>query len=539
MVPLTRCNFKNSVILQVMSLVESLRALLDSRAYPHPCEAIELVETHISWVLLTGNFAYKLKKPVKFSFLDFSTLELREHFCREELRCNSAFAPQLYLGVLPVTREPDGTLSLGGDDGEIVEWAVQMRQFDTRMQMDHLLERGDITLDMLRSFGRTLAARHAVLPQHKGRASEVDQRTIGPAEDNFSEIAATGLQAPNAGMLVAASASARKVAQALRSLMEERMMGGLVRECHGDLHLSNLVLIEDQVTAFDCLEFNPNLRWIDPVSDVAFLFMDCYVRGRSDLAYAFVDAYLDASGDYQGARLLAYFAAYRSIVRAKVAALRWQQQADDECAARFLTHLRWAHDWLLRPPGALILMCGVSGSGKSYLARRLLTQLPALRLRSDVARKALAGLAPDADSESPVDGGLYEPAQLDRVYVYLADLAITLLKAGENVIVDATFITRARRQQFLELARQMEVKALILYRDSPVEVLRQRVLKRKAAGKDASEATLAVLRQQLDRFEIPVEPEPVIAVDTCQELSAAQIQSLVETILLHTSGKSA
>ena len=513
-----------------MPLADSLASLLDSCAYEHPCDAIELVETHLSWVLLTGTYAYKLKKPVKFPFVDFSSLELREHFCREEFRCNRFFASDLYLGVVAVTRQAGTGVSMGGD-GEVVEWAVQMRQFDPGMQLDHLLGRGSLTPDMLAAFGRTLASQHAALPRLQGRLEEIGQRIFDPVADNFREIADTGLQAEHAQMLAAATEQAHTSGQTLRPLLEERMLDGNIRECHGDLHLSNLVLTDQGVTAFDCLEFNANLRWIDPICDVAFLFMDCHVRSRPDLAYAFVNAYLDASGDYRGARLLAYYAAYRSTVRAKVAALRWEQQPDAETAQRFYSHLRWGHDWQNRPPGVLVLMCGLSGSGKSQLAGRLLTQLPALRLRSDVARKVLAGLPAGARSNSPIDGGLNDTDQSDRVFSTLGEIAGSLLTTGENVIVDATFIALARRGEFLDIATRLGVKALVLLCEAPLEILRERVVKRAADNVDASEATLDVLHLQLDRFEAPTDVEPVIHVDTTKQITAAQIATLVEEIL--------
>jgi predicted kinase len=406
-----------------------------------------------------------------------------------------------------------------------------MRQFDPAMQLEHVLERGSLTPGMLAAFGRTLASQHAALPRLKGRLEEIRPRILDPVENNFSEIAGTGLHAGHAQMLATAHERARTSGQTLRPLLEERMLDGTVRECHGDLHLSNLVHTGNSVTAFDCLEFNANLRWIDPISDVAFLFMDCHVRCRPDLAYAFVNAYLDASGDFRGACLLAYYAAYRSTVRAKVAALRWDQQPDTETAQRFMTHLRWGHDWQNRPAGLLVLMCGLSGSGKSQLAGRLLTELPALRLRSDVARKTLAGLPAGARSNSPIDGGLYDPDQSDRVFSFLGEIASSLLMTGENVIVDATFIAGARRREFLDMAARLGVKAVVLVCEAPVAVLRERVARRAADSGDASEATLDILRLQLDRFEVPTGAEPVIRVATGQPLAAAQIATLVEEIL--------
>ena len=309
------------------------------------------------------------------------------------------------------------------------------------------------------------------------------------------------------------------------------MAGGAVRECHGDLHLANLALIDGRVTAFDCLEFNENLRWIDTMSDVAFLFMDCHFRNETALAYRFLDGYLGGSGDYQGVRLLPYFAAYRSVVRAKVAALRWVQAPDPEGEERFVAHVAWADRWLARPPGRLVLTCGLSGSGKSYLAARLLAALPAVRLRSDVARKKLAGLGALESSGSGIDSGLYDPARSDETFEYLLETAGALLLAGEHVIVDATFIERARRDRFVDLARGLGSRASILHCQAPIELLESRLESRAAAGNDPSEADVSVLRLQLERYEPPAAEEPVLAVDTSSELDASRLADLALAIL--------
>jgi len=514
-----------------MTLPDRLSGLLHERAYPHPCGEIELIETHISWVILTGNYAYKLKKPVRFNFLDFSTLALREYFCGEELRCNRAFAPDLYLDVVAVVPGEDGIGLQSAPTGEVLEWAVKMRQFDPELGLDRMLARGELGPEQLHEFGSRLAGLHGALPVHRGRPEEVVTRVFGPVEDNFSEIGGTGLATIHQAELEDALEASRKLGESLRHRFDLRMTGGAIRECHGDLHLSNLALIEGVVTAFDCLEFNENLRWIDTMSDVAFLFMDCHCRDQIALAYGFLDGYLDASGDYAGAGLLHYFAAYRSVVRAKVAALRWVQTTDEEQAARFLEHLNWARSWLRRPTGTLVLTCGLSGSGKSYLAGKLVGNLPAVRVRSDVARKALAGLTALDDSRSPIDGGLYAAEQSDRTFDYLLEVASGLLRAGEHVIVDATFIERSRRDRFADLARSIGAPLHILYCAAPLAVLKQRLTARSAAGRDPSEAGVEVLELQLDRFEPPAADEAVIPVDGTAELTASVVDSIVERLL--------
>jgi aminoglycoside phosphotransferase family enzyme/predicted kinase len=504
--------------------------MLDASAYPHPCDTIELIETHISWVLLTGAYVYKLKKPVRFAFLDFSSLAQREHFCREELRCNRAFAPDLYRDVVPVVRRPDQTLAVGdaaADPATVVEWAVQMRQFDPAAQLDRLLARDALDAQQLAAFGRALAALHAGLPRLQAPATELEARTFGPVHDNFSEIKATGLQAEHDALLTRVATLSAAQERRRAPLITTRLRDGYGRECHGDLHLANLALIDGTVTAFDCLEFNPLLRWIDTLSDVAFLFMDCHERGRADLAYTFLNAYLNTCGDYRGAELLSYFAAYRSLVRAKVAALRWEQSPAAAGAAEFVRYLEWAHNLLARPTGTLVLMCGLSGAGKSYVAERLAPRLPGGHLRSDVARKALAGLAATARTDSPVGGGLYTPGRSDAVFAHLAAVARELLGNGEHVIVDATFIEHERRAALLAMAQDADAQAHVVWCTAADAVLRERIATRTAAGRDPSEANLDVLAAQQARFEPPGAAEPVLEFATDRPLDDAALDALV------------
>jgi len=517
-----------------MALPDSLHGLMDAHAYPHGCARIELIETHISWVLLTGDYAYKLKKPAQFSFLDFSTLALREHFCREELRCNRAFAPALYVDVVAVYQGADHTLRMGGDPApgdSLLEWAVKMRQFDPAAQLDRLLEQDAVTIDMLRQFGTQLATLHASLPGLTAASNEVEARVFGPVDENFSDIQGSGLQADPAALLQQIQSLSDALGLRLLPLVRQRFSAGRFRECHGDLHLSNLALIDGTVTAFDCLEFSPALRWIDPICDVAFLFMDCHYRGRSDLSYAFIDGYLDVSGDYRGVELLSYFVAYRAMVRAKVAALRWSQDHSSASEARFVDHLQWTRQWLERPRGSLILMCGLSASGKSTVAKQLVPMLPAVRLRSDVARKVLAGLDASARTDSPVGGGLYAPGRSDEVFAYLTQVAEALLCDGENVVVDTTFIERARRDIFTEMAKRLAVNVHIVYCRAPTELLQERIQSRARVEQDASEATLAVLDAQLEKFTPPGSSESVIELDTAERISNEQLQLLVQQLV--------
>jgi len=496
-----------------MDIPEFVAALLKPEAYPHPCREIRLVETHISWVFLTGDYAYKVKKPVHFNFVDFSTAELRAHYCAEEVRCNRAFSPELYLGVVTINRDDRDRYHVGGA-GAIVEHAVRMLEFPVTQQLDNLLTAGGLGIEAMYRFGLDLADQHAQLPRLSGADDEVDTRVLKPVLDNFRTLEPLRASAPHQRQLRSTEADSRSAYERLRPRFVQRLRDGFTRECHGDLHLSNLVLLDGRVRAFDCLEFNANLRWIDTASDIAFLLMDCAVRGRSDLGFAFLDGYLTRSADYEGAVLAAFFQAYRSMVRAKVAALQLEESYQRALVERFTRHLDWTAERLRRKPGKLVLMCGFSGSGKSFLARRLVPHLEAVRVRSDVLRKSRAGFAPTARTDSPLDGGLYSPDQTRQVYADMLRVSEELLGTGENVVADATFLDRQTRRSFQHAASRMGTSCVIVHCRAAQTVMESRIRDREREGDDASEAGLEVLHQQLARFDPIGADEPAIEVDT-------------------------
>lgn len=497
-------------------------ALLRAEAWPHPCRDLRMIETHLSWVFLTGDHAYKVKKPVDTGFADFTTLERRERFCREELRCNRAFAPDLYLDVVPIVDTGRGGLSVDpAAPGPVVDWAVRMRQFPSGQELDQQVEAGAIDAATMRAFGVRLAEQHDALPRWRD-AFDVEARVRRPVLDNFTTLAEGGVAC---GRLTALRDEEERAYARIESLLDERAKAGFVRECHGDLHLSNLIRTESGVVAFDCIEFDPALRWIDVASDLAFLMMDCAVRGRRDLAYAFVDGYFDRSGDYGAARLIPYFRAYRSLVRAKVAGLQIPGAGGARkrsLEARRETHVRYAEGHLSRATGSLWITCGLSGSGKSWLAERLAPELAAIRLRSDVARRTAGGGAV-ASAER------YSDAARRDVYERLACAAEGLLCAGEDVIVDATFLARATRRRFEALAHSVGAPFAILWCDAPESLLRERIRARAAEGKDASEADLEVLQAQIEGFAPPGGDERVERFDTAQPVDASELAARLRT----------
>jgi aminoglycoside phosphotransferase family enzyme/predicted kinase len=491
-----------------------IRGLLQPQAWPAGIGEIEHIETHISSVLLAGEFAYKIKKPVDLGFLDFSTLQRRRHFCEEELRLNGRLAPQIYLEVVPIT----GTLDrprLGGG-GEAIDYAVKMRRFaaDALLSIHPEL----LSLELITEIAERVAAFHDAIAV-SGRSAEFGSAAavLAPMEENFIQIEALLDDARERGRLERLRAWTRQRHRDLGETLEARRAQGFIRECHGDMHLGNIALDGDEILIFDGIEFNPGLRWIDVMSEIAFLFMDLEERGRSDLAWHFLNSYLQATGDFAGLALLRLYLVYRAMVRAKVAVIRLAQSGlstEEKAAAMadYRAYVAQAEGYTGTPQPALLITHGLSGSGKSTATTPLLGGLGAIRIRSDVERKRLAGLGPGVRTGTAVGQGIYTAAASDQTYGRLLGLAEVILGAGCRVIVDATFLQGARRQPFQALAERLGVPFLILDFQVPEAILRQRVGQRLAAGVDPSEANLEVLERQLTGQEVLTEAEQALAI---------------------------
>ncbi len=478
-------------------------ALLDPAAYPHPVDRVERVETHISWVFLAGEFAYKVKKPVDFGFLDFSTLEKRRACCEEELRLNRRLAPELYLAVVPLGGV--GRLVVGGEPAR--EYAVKMRRFPEADRLDHMLEAGRLTPADMDALARRIAAFHLACPSAPAESPfGTPEAVVAPVVENFAQIAPLLAAPEDRARLEALRAATEAASSRLAPAFAARKAAGFVRECHGDMHLGNMVRWDGGFALFDGIEFNPNLSWVDVASDFAFLLMDLADRGHAPLAWRALDRWLEVTGDIGCLPVLGYYQSYRAMVRAKVAALRASQAGPEEAARAGL----WeeCHGYLVlaetftRPGKArLLLTHGLSGSGKSAFAGALLEQLGAVRLRSDVERKRLFGLGAAARTDSAPGAGLYTADITGQTYAALRARTREALAAGFPVIVDATFLERARRDDFRALAREMGTPFHILTFTADPAVLRERVARREREGRDASEAGLEVLERQLTTAE--------------------------------------
>lgn len=481
----------------------NIEELQNPRAYSHAVTSVRLIQTHISWVCLAGEFAYKIKKPVDFGFLDFSTLAKRKALCAAEFDLNRRFAPDLYTGVVPIVRVND-ELRVGGE-GEAIEWAVQMRRFPQESQLDECLTRGALTAADLAAFAVQLAAIHQRLPCVPPAGFGSAAAAWRPMAENFLQIGTTILHGRAVETVGNIEAWSARQHQALCAALDNRRADGFVRECHGDLHLTNLVSMDGEILAFDCIEFSAGLRWVDVISDAAFLVMDLECRSRPDLAAAFIDAYLAASGDYQGAALLGFYKVYRSMVRAKVAALQHDGGSGepDVLFARFDRHVAYAASIVTGQATMMYLTCGVSGSGKSWLSEQLVPLLAAIRIRSDVERKRkLSGAVADYSSDAITD-----------VYDHLLAAAASVVKGGTSVIVDATFIDAKQRKRFVALAQTLGVPLRIIYTHASRDVLESRIRARALRGSDPSDADLQVLEHQLATFDEPQGAE-VVCVDT-------------------------
>ncbi len=474
------------------------RGLLRPEAFAHEVGELRLIETHISWVILTGRYAYKIKKPLDWGFLDYSTLELRKAACEAELALNRRFAPELYLDVVPI-RGSAAVPDLRNGDGAIVDYAVRMREFPQDWQLDRLLACGVLDAAAALALGDAIAGWHGASPV--ARVRDISTAVLKPALDNFDVLDEAGPLAPGMRTVVARLQiwTARRGA-ALAPRFEARRLGGYMRDLHGDLHLANLVRLDGKILPFDCIEFSATLRAVDVYSDLAFLLMDLGARGHDDLAYLVLDRYLERSGDYEGLRTLPFYLVYRALVRAKVALLRARQSAAADADASVedaCRYLRWADACAGRRSGGIVLMHGLSGSGKSWVSQLALAAWPAIRVRSDVERRRLFGVAPTMASGSGVQQGIYDGRASARTYARLVDAARAIVAADHTAIIDASFLRRADRETFAALASELAVPLRVLSCDAAEAVLDQRVAARAVgSGDDPSEAGPHVLAWQ-------------------------------------------
>lgn len=470
---------------------ETVAFLSKGASYGRPDIAVERIGTHISLVFLVDGLAYKLKRAVRFSYLDYSTVALRERYCREELALNRRTAPALYRGLRAITREADGRLVFDGK-GIAVDWVLEMRRFSQGDLFDRLAEAGKLTPLMMRELTDAIAVFHRdaeVTAAHGGQAGTA--QTV--ADNNLNLVAAC----PPLDRSLADSLYATSVAKlsAIGPLLEVRRLNGKVRRCHGDLHLRNICLVDGRPTLFDGIEFNDSLACIDVLYDLAFLLMDLEHRGLHDLACIVFNRYLDIAGESEGLPALPLFMSMRAAVRAHVLAAQARENPTTSIADEARSYLKLAGRILEPQSPRLIAIGGLSGTGKSTVAQGLASDFapaPGARIvRSDVLRKRLFDLTP----ETRLSPAAYSEATTERVYRGLRDQAAGALAAGYSTLVDATFLRKEERQAIAAVAEEAGVHFLGFWLDAAPQVLAARLEARRG---DASDANTAVLRKQLD-----------------------------------------
>lgn len=446
----------------------------------------QVIETHISWVLLAPELAYKLKKPVRLPFVDYSTLAQRKHFCEEEVRLNRRLAPSLYLGVSRVSGTPRQPALDGA--GDTLDYAVRMRRFPDGALFSEQLEAGTLDAQAIDRFALQLGRFHAAAPRTTaapgGEPGLLPRRALAALDGARPVLGEEAFAALRAWI----PAEWDRVAP----LYASRLAAGFVREGHGDLHLANIVRLGEDIAAFDCIEFDAALRWIDVLDDAAFAFMDLVARGRADLGWRFLNGWLEHTGDYQGLPLLRFYTLARALVRAQVEHLR----APGCPAARRYAHSALA--WSQPPAPRLYFTHGLPGSGKTFVSQRLLEREGAIRIRSDVERKRLHGLQALDDSRAR-GVALYTPDVTARTYLRLLQLAEGALRAGFPVVLDAAFLRHDERQAARDLAARLGLPCAIVACEAPLAVLKERLQARRG---DASEADVAVL----ERLRTAAEP---------------------------------
>lgn len=484
-----------------MERTELTTALQNPKCYRHTVKAIEVIETHISWVILTGEYAYKIKKPVNLGFVDFSTLEKRHYFCQEELRLNQTLASAIYLAIVPVTESyiMDGS-------GPIIEYAIQMKQFPQTALLSHQILHQTLAPFILQDIAQQIAKFH----QTTESADPEDDfgsfnSTAQFALDNFTECRKHITDNSVLQQLNRLEDWTQTELKKQKSFFLKRKASGFIKSCHGDLHLGNIICLDDKITIFDRIDFNTAFRYIDVINEIAFLYMDLCSKHHKKEAFIFLNAYLELSGDYEGIALLSFYSVYRAMIRAKVALL----DANHKNFNLFMAYLTLALEEAQKKSNPiLIIMHGLSGSGKTHLTEKLIPLLPAIRIRSDVERKRLFKNRED----------LYSAEKTQLTFERLGFLAEQLLKAGFTVIVDAAFLSKIHRNRFLDIAKTMNIPFKILNCIVPKNIMETRINNRLQEKKDASDATIDVLNMQIKTAEPLTEEElkMAVSVETAQ-----------------------
>jgi uncharacterized protein len=486
-------------------------AMMRAQIYPDGPSLVELRQTHVSYVFLAGDYVYKIKKPVRFDFIDASTLARRRQLCLDEVRLNRRLAPDVYLGVVAIVRREGGELVLGeagggaGEAGAVVEWAVRMRRLADATMLDRMVARHAVSVAQIRAIAARLAAFHGAAATGQGwkyGSAAAVWRLVG---GNLEELAHDRAEAIAPAGLAELERFLHRTIELRWSLLNRRARGGRVCEGHGDLRCEHVSLAGDTIAIIDCVEFSEGLRYVDVASEVGFLAMDLDRLGAHGLADELVGAYREASGDADLPLLVPLYKIHRALVRAKVESLTSRDLAiapaqRDAAALAARGYVELALDLAREARPALVVVCGLSGSGKSTVARRLADRLGFHWLRSDEIRKGLAGVAPTKRLSDNYAAGAYSPEFTRRTYGALLDAASARLREGAGVILDATFAAPAYRAAALALAERAGVPPLFVECSASHEEIVRRLERRARNAAEISDAGIAIYMRQRAEF---------------------------------------
>lgn len=474
--------------------------------YPHLPRTVELLQTHISFVFIAGDYVYKVKKPVNFGFLDFTTLEKRQFYCEEELRLNKRLAPNIYLDVAPITRDEQGRLALDGSK-DVVDYAVRMKKIPQDTMLKNLLARGKADAQIMDAVAQKIARFH----QEAETGGVIDEmgsiKTIRRNhEENFAQTEKYVDVTIPAYQYRFIKDYVERFLDVKKPLLEKRIADHKIRDCHGDLHLEH-ICIADEIIVFDCIEFNDRFRMSDVAAEVAFLTMDLDYNGYPSQAQEFAQAYLKYSGDADMCSLLNFYRCYYAYVRGKVISFRLDQKeipeaerAEIKKTALKYFDLAYTYAARLEKP-VLMLTAGLIGSGKSYQARYLAQRLGAEVIRTDVLRKELLSIAPAEKHHEAFGQGIYTKDITQKTYEKAVDLAADKIKQGKPVIIDASFKGRSERALAVNLAARLHAPLYVIECVCPDDVVKMRLEKRMLENDNPSDGRWEILQEQKKQYE--------------------------------------
>lgn len=511
-----------------------IKNLQNAALFNHNTQYFKVIETHISWVILTGEYVYKIKKPMNFGFLDFSTLEQRKQFCTKELELNQKLAPELYLDVLAITGTETNPEFNG--KGAPIEYAIKMREFPQSSLFDALLKINALHSMHIIDLAHELANFHEKTDTDTPDFFGTPEQIFEPVVQNFEQIREMLKDKKDLSELEKVETWSYAEHKKLTPVFNHRKLHGFIRACHGDVHLGNITLYHDKPMIFDCIEFNESFRWTDTMADLGFLLMDLYEKNQPRFANILLNTYMLHTGDYAGLQVLPYYQVYRAVVRAKISLFEYVQQTDATEAEKRLQKYRkfitLAQSFINKDKPYLLLTHGMSGSGKSTLAKLLVEKLGLVQLRSDVERKRMAGIPINESSHSGLYTDLYSEQQTQKTYQLLLELTKLSLNSGYSTIVDATFQTEQQRKLFIDYAKQHEMPYCILYCQASLDKLLEWVTTR-SMDVSISEANKDVLIAQQDKFE-PLTSEEIrhcISINTANPVDANIILQSIKELL--------